>query len=227
MGVTSFPSFPISVLLSDLTTLGCEVLSAALHGEQGGVAVVGQVVSSKELVELAKQKNPDVALVSIALQESGLAGLTALRQLQLESSRTATVLVVDSFQPEVVNQAVIAGAKGVFVRGKGGIKLLHRCIRIVYEGGLWLPGEMLAHLALRKPPAFTFRDALGHEILTARQKELVSFVASGLSNREIAGEMHVSEHTIKNYLLRIFDKVGVSSRAELIVHYFGRQPMAS
>jgi DNA-binding NarL/FixJ family response regulator len=66
----------------------------------------------------------------------------------------------------------------------------------------------------------------GNELLTERQKSIVVLVAEGLSNREIAQQLGLSEHTVKNYLIRIFDKLGVSSRAELIIYALHRNRAA-
>jgi DNA-binding NarL/FixJ family response regulator len=60
-------------------------------------------------------------------------------------------------------------------------------------------------------------SALGVKLLTAREEQVVALVADGLSNRKVAKELCLSEHTIKKYLLRVFDKLGISSRVELVL----------
>lgn len=69
----------------------------------------------------------------------------------------------------------------------------------------------------------TFSNANGQELLSKREREVVMLVTQGLANREIAQQANLSEHTVKNYLTRIFDKLGVSSRAELIIYALDRQ----
>jgi DNA-binding NarL/FixJ family response regulator len=98
--------------------------------------------------------------------------------------------------------------------------MLCRCVERVYEGQIWanslqmgLALEALAQLAPSPP---TNHDRLN--LLTKREKDVVRLLTEGLTNRDIAGELNLSEHTIKNYLFRMFDKVGVSNRVELVLY---------
>ncbi len=106
-----------------------------------------------------------------------------------------------------------------------GLAALCKCIRAVYEGQVWAgSGEMAQILdALRSAAPIQVTDANGTELLTARQKQIVSLVAEGLTNREISQQIHLSEHTVKNYIFKIFDRLGVSNRAELIIYTLQQQ----
>ncbi|MGA9566973.1 MAG: response regulator transcription factor, partial [Candidatus Korobacteraceae bacterium] len=120
------------------------------------------------------------------------------------------VLLVDQSEPQIVVSAFRAGAKGVFSRAQSDIHLLAKCIRRVVEGQVWVDSKQLQHLLdvltdnrNGKPGA---AGAQGK--LTRREESVVRLVVQGLVNREIAQQLGLSEHTIKNYLFRIFDKLG-------------------
>jgi DNA-binding CsgD family transcriptional regulator len=72
--------------------------------------------------------------------------------------------------------------------------------------------------ALSQVPALRVVNVTGKPLLTPREEQVVALVADGLSNREVGGELGLSEHTIKKYMLRIFDKLGVSTRVELVLY---------
>jgi DNA-binding NarL/FixJ family response regulator len=72
--------------------------------------------------------------------------------------------------------------------------------------------------SISQVPSLRVVNASGGKLLTPREEQVVALVAEGLQNRDIAQELHLSEHTIKKYLLRIFDKVGISTRVELVLY---------
>src|SRR5439155_12346332 len=107
---------------------------------------------------------------------------------------------------------------------------LCKCIQSVHQGQIWANSEQLKYLveALSEVTALRIVDAKGFKLLSAREEQVVALVADGLSNRQVATELCLSEHTIKKYLFRIFDKLGVSSRVELTLYavYRGRPQQA-
>jgi DNA-binding NarL/FixJ family response regulator len=90
----------------------------------------------------------------------------------------------------------------------------------VHAGQIWAKRSELVHVmnAFSEPAPLQVAKADGLRILTRREEEVVSLLADGLQNREIARELNLSEHTIKNYLFHIFDKLGVSSRVEVVLY---------
>jgi DNA-binding NarL/FixJ family response regulator len=113
------------------------------------------------------------------------------------------------------------GARGVFYRTHS-LKALSKCIRVVHQGQIWACNEDLEHLtaALAHGKSLDLNDAVGMPLLTRREEDVVRLVADGLKNREIALKLNVAEHSIRNYLYKIFDKLGVSTRVELILYIF-------
>jgi DNA-binding CsgD family transcriptional regulator len=85
---------------------------------------------------------------------------------------------------------------------------------------VWINSQQMHFLldALSQVPALRVVNVKGKPLLTAREEQVVALVADGLSNREVAVELGLSEHTIKKYMLRIFDKLGVSTRVELLLY---------
>jgi DNA-binding NarL/FixJ family response regulator len=127
-----------------------------------------------------------------------------------------------------VVQAFRAGCKGVFYRAQS-IKELMKCLACVHRGQIWATSQELTYLlqALREPRPLKVINAEGSSPLTEREMAVVQCVADGLTNKEVAARLGVSPHTIKNYLFRIFDKVGVSSRIELIYYAMSRTHVAA
>ena len=96
---------------------------------------------------------------------------------------------------------------------------------MVHKGQIWACNEDLEHLvsALSHSKALQFSNSDGMPLLTRREEEVVHLVADGLKNREIAQKLNVKEHSIRNYIYRIFEKLGVSSRVELILYAFSQR----
>src|SRR5262249_42412840 len=104
-------------------------------------------------------------------------------------------------------------------------RLLGKCIQCVNGGQVWASSSELQFVlhALAKPALANF-NSNGRALLSARETDVVRCVAEGLSNREIAQRLKLTEHTVKNYLFRIFDKLGVSSRVEVVLFALGNGP---
>jgi DNA-binding CsgD family transcriptional regulator len=116
-----------------------------------------------------------------------------------------------------VLEAFRAGAKGIFAKHER-LESLCKCIRCVHEGQVWARSVELEHAleALANSPLVRATNHKGLDLLSARERQVVQYLAAGMTNREIAESLGLSPHTVKNYLFRIFDKLGVSSRTELL-----------
>jgi DNA-binding NarL/FixJ family response regulator len=209
----------ISLVVSQATRVHCELLLFTLKRAQPRFAVLGTYSTSKQLIEAAQRLTPDIVLVSMNLEDGPAAGLTATRTTVQQNPNTSVILLMDTKNRELVVEAFRAGAKGVVSQNEG-LDALCKCIQCVYNGQVWADGaDMNAVLkAFRDSVTVRPTAANGKELLTPRQMQVVSLVAVGMSNREISERLQLSEHTVKNYLFRIFDKLGVSSRSELIIY---------
>jgi len=163
------------------------------------------------------QSNPaDVILIA----GSNLPDLSLLRWLHISYPKVAPVLLVESDDREMVVNAFRAGTKGLFLFNHTPFRALCKCITCVSRGQIWINNQQMHSVvnALSEVPTLRIVSALGRALLTPREEQVVALVADGLSNRGVAGELGLSEHTIKKYLLRIFDKLGISTRVELVLY---------
>jgi DNA-binding NarL/FixJ family response regulator len=146
--------------------------------------------------------------------------MAAIRRLHLSHPKAAKVLLMESYDREIVVSAFRSGARGVFCMADTHFRLLCRCIQRVADGQIWANTEQLNFLleVISEVPATRVVNSRGIQILTPREEQVVALIAASLSNRDIARELSLSEHTVKKYLFRIFDKLGLSSRVELAVY---------
>jgi two-component system nitrate/nitrite response regulator NarL len=128
------------------------------------------------------------------------------------------ILIHGSPSRELTVEAVTAGVRGLFSREQQKIDAMAKCIQRVRQGELWLNSTEILHLtdALSKRWIAPCRTQ-ANSLLTRRQREFVQLVAEGMGNREIALQLGVSQNTVKKHLTKTFEKLGVSSRVELVL----------
>ena len=115
-----------------------------------------------------------------------------------------------------------ADARGLFCLGDSSFQLFCECIERVHRGEIWATTQQLNYLldSVCQVPSLRVVSANGDKLLTSREEQVVALVSDGLSNRDVATELGLSEHTVKKYLFRIFEKLGISSRVELVLYAF-------
>jgi DNA-binding NarL/FixJ family response regulator len=208
----------VDVLVAVGTRMQCELMAQALV-RHGGFQVTGLATQLSEVLLHFRNRQPSVAVIGADLQDGRRAGLRVLQELHTLQAKTQGILLLDSPEKELVVAAFRAGAKGVFSRAEP-FDLLCKCITSVHEGQVWASKQELHFLleALADPSPLSVVDAKGEPLLTRREEEVVCLITEGLPNREIAQRLGVSPHTVKNYLYRIFEKLGISSRVELVLY---------
>lgn len=206
----------IHVFVADTTRMHSQLLAEALRRDEK-LEIVGSTSSSREFLQNAASQPIDVAIISSNLDEKPLLGFETLRQFRALRPAARVVMLLDTCNPEIVLEAFRSGAKGVFSK-EGSLETLCKCVRCVYEGQVWANSQEMGFVleALSTTPTVRAVNAQGAELLSKRELDVVRLLAEGLSNREIGERLGLSQHTIKNYLFRIFDKLGVSSRLELL-----------
>ena len=206
----------IQVFVADNTRMHSQLLAEALRRDDK-LEVVGSTSSFREFLQTAATLPLDVAIISSNLDEKPLQGFEALRQLRAIKPSARVVMLLDACNPEIVLEAFRSGAKGIFSK-EGSLETLCKCVRCVHDGQVWANSQEMSLVleALSTTPTVRAVNAKGADLLSKRELDVVRLLAEGLSNREIGERLKLSQHTIKNYLFRIFDKLGVSSRLELL-----------
>jgi DNA-binding NarL/FixJ family response regulator len=178
------------------------------------VAVVGEAASGGEAVELAHKLEPDVILMDIKMP--GLNGIEATREIQ-QASPQIGVLVLTMFEDDdSVFAAMRAGAKGYLLKDSGGEGVVH-AIRAVASGeAVFGPGVAERIIGFFSAPRSAAPQRAFPE-LTEREEEVLSLVAQGKSNREIARQLFVSLKTVRNHVSNILLKLQVADRAQAVI----------
>jgi DNA-binding NarL/FixJ family response regulator len=206
----------IRVLVADDTRIHTQLLADALR-RSPEFEVLSSPSHSQDLIEFAKLQTVDVMVLSSTLDEQPLRGCDTLRELRTKNPAIRAVMLLDSSRREVILGAFRAGARGILSRHES-VETLQKCIHSVYQGQIWANSQQMSFAveALASFPSVCAVDANGLDLLSKREMDVVRSLAEGLTNREIAERLGLSQHTIKNYLFRVFDKLGVSSRLELL-----------
>jgi len=210
---------PIRVLVVESSRMNCDLLMG-VFGRSPQFNVMGTASEAEALI-LAERNSPDVALVSSALDSEPKGGLKMAQKLLASHPKIKVVMMVDATRREEVVEAFRAGAVGIFARDVPS-KMLSKCVSCVHAGQIWANSVQIkfALEALADVPRLKIVDNGGKAMLTERQMQIVRCLADGLSNREIAVALNLSEHTVKNYMFRIFDKLGVSTRVEVALYAY-------
>jgi DNA-binding NarL/FixJ family response regulator len=206
----------ISIVVADSTRIHTQLLADAMRSDHG-LQVVASASTSEELLAAVVRVPVDVAVISYSLDDKPGRGTEILRELRALRPQIKGVLLLDSSRSHDVLECFRAGAKGIFSKHER-LESLCKCIRCVHEGQIWARSVELEHAleALANSPIVRAINHKGLDLLSARERQVVQYLAAGMTNREIAEALGLSRHTVKNYLFRIFDKLGVSSRTELL-----------
>ena len=220
----------ISVLVVTADNMTSELLkNAFVHGRNGFTVETLTGSSQKIIGELGAHK-ADVTLISEELQDGPEAGIKVLRKVQKgrDTHNSSAIMLLQASKPKQVVSAFREGARGIFYRSHS-LKSLSKCIQTVHQGQIWASNEDLEHLieALSQLKPLQLDNSEGMPLLTRREEDVVRLVADGLKNREIADQLKVKEHSVRNYIYRIFEKLGVSSRVELILYVFSHRESGS
>lgn len=215
-GVKTHVNKTLRVLVADSTPLTGRLIADALRRDRK-LSITDAKKDS--VLALASALDPHVTILSEALEGTSGRGFEVLTDLQAAVPQTRVIMLLDSAQRELVVESFRRGARGVFCRCDS-LTMLARCVHRVNDGQLWINGTQTEFLleALDEAPATRLVDAQGTVLLSKREQEVTRCLAAGLTNREIAEELKISQNTVKNYLFRIFNKLGVSSRMEVVVY---------
>lgn len=209
----------VHVLAIDSNRMRTQLLTSALrrHAE---FRIATCPMDSVSILQSVAIKPPDVALLSLNTPASTSDTVMTLRRFHLSHPEVPKILLVESCDRDLAISAFRSGARGIFCITDANLRLLCKCLQRVAAGQIWATTEQLNYLMdlVSEVPSLRVIGARGDRLLTPREEQVVALVAEGLGNRQIARELNLSEHTIKKYLFRVFEKLGVSSRVELVLY---------
>jgi DNA-binding NarL/FixJ family response regulator len=209
----------IPVLIADSNRMQAQLLTSALrrHSE---FHIATCPMNPVAILQAVTTKLPRVAVLSLSAPADLSETLLALRRFHLEHPEIPKIVLVDACDRDLAISAFRSGARGIFAINEANLRLLCRCLLRVAAGQIWANTEQLNYLmdVISEVPSVRVLNSRGNSILTPREDQVVALVAEGLGNRQIARDLNLSEHTVKKYLFRIFEKLGVSSRVELVLY---------
>lgn len=175
----------------------------ALVSTEADMEVVAEAAGGNEALELFAKHLPDLLLLDLRMPDkNGIQTIVEVRNRFPD----ARILVLSAFDgDEDIYRALHAGAQGYVLKNTTGDKLVP-ALRTVASGQNWIPKDVASQLALRKV----------REQLTTREVEVLSQLAKGLANKEIADTLGISEHTVKDHLKNILGKLQVADRTEAV-----------
>ncbi|MFE5589372.1 response regulator [Streptomyces sp. NPDC056549] len=210
----------IRVLIADDQVMVRQGFTVLLNAEPG-LQVVGQAVDGADAVAKTAELAPDVVLMDIRMPGTG--GLEATRILTAPADATVKVLVLTTFDlDEYVYEALRAGASGFLLKDASAEELA-QAVRVVARGDALLAPNVTKRLIaefsrLSPTPRSPHLGRAG--ALTERETEVLTLIAQGLSNAEIAGRLVVAEQTVKTYVSRILTKLSLRDRTQAAVHAY-------
>lgn len=206
----------IRLVIADDHAVMREGLVSLLEDEPD-LRVVAQASNGQEAVTLAIQYRPDIVLLDITMPDMN--GLEAARRIVTEQPEIKILILTMHEEEAFFFEALRAGAAGYVLKGVSSDELLG-AIRAVYEGGVYLPPKLAGGLVqdyVKRQPQVPRNDPL-----TRREREVLTLIAQGLSNPEIAARLVLSPNTVKTHRLRIYQKLNLHDRAELVTYALRR-----
>jgi NarL family two-component system response regulator YdfI len=207
--MTSPPSPPsLRILIADDHLVVREGLRAIL-GTAPDLTLVGEAADGAEAVQLVGELSPDVVLMDLRMP--GVDGIEAIRQIKARYPEVEIVILTTYDDDQHIVRGLRAGARGYLLKDTGR-KVLFDAIRAAARGESLLPPrvveKVVAHLAEPQP--------VEAARLSEREQEVLTLLAQGAPNKEIAVRLHITERTVKAHVTGIFNKLGVNSRAEAV-----------
>jgi len=218
MGTLLTTTETVAVLVADSNRMRAQLLTGALR-RRPEFRVTHCLMDTVSILQAVTSKPARVALLTLGSPANAQETIMTLRRFHISHPDIPKVLLADSCDRELVVSIFRSGARGIFILDSN-VRQLCKCLLRVAAGQVWANTEQLNYLIdlISEVPSLRVFNAVGHPLLTPREEQVVALVAEGLSNREIARELNLSEHTIKKYLFRIFEKLGISTRVELVLY---------
>jgi NarL family two-component system response regulator LiaR len=202
----------LTVLIADDHPLVREALHRALDVEED-MKVVAEATDGEEAVKLASELKPNVVVMDIVMPKVN--GIEATKKIKEIAPDTAILILTAYDDDEYVLGLLDAGAAGYLLKSARGRDLVG-AIRTIRAGESVLHPNIIARL-LKRATVTSVKETKGQGLLSEREAEVLRLVALGMSNKEVAEELFLSQRTVKAHLTSVFNKLNVASRSEAIV----------
>lgn len=205
----------VSVLLAQHPTLECKLLLDALRFEAGfRFARCGPAAA--EILRALHEFKAEVVLIAVSGTCECVCGM--VRTVHRRYPYCKLVMLLNDWQRNALPELFRLGVRGVINIETAEIELICKCILQVNQGHFWLSSRELDVVLQEFSRSCSLQvvNWKGEKLLSRREWEVVMLLSEGLTNRDIANELRISPYTVRNYLSQIFDKVGVSTRTELV-----------
>jgi two-component system NarL family response regulator len=215
--VTDVPNETIRVLIADDQALFRRGLYVVL-GTEDNIEVVAEAENGEEAIAKTEELAPDVVLMDVRMPR--INGIVAARQIREISPSTKILMLTVSDEEDDLYEAIKAGANGYLLK-EISVEEVAEAIRAVVQGQSLISPSMASKLlnefnSLAKKAEE--RQQYPAPVLTSRELEVLRLVAKGMSNREIAEELYISENTVKNHVRNILEKLHLHSRMEAVIY---------
>lgn len=205
---------PINVLLVDDHAILRDGLSSIISLEED-MEVVGQADSGAESIELIEKLNPDVVLMDINMP--GMSGVEAIRRIRAKNLKVAVLVLTMFDRDEYLYESIRAGATGYLLKDAPSSDVID-AIRSAYRGESTLHPVMARKLLDNISGGKKTESGANEDSLTPRELDVLNLMVKGLSNKEIAEQLFISDKTVKIHVSNILKKLRVKSRSQAIIY---------
>lgn len=205
----------IKILIADDHSLVREGLKQILELEED-FQVIGQASNGIETLEKVKELNPDVLLLDINMPVMG--GIPTLKRIKEENINIKTVVLTIHEEKEYLLETLELGALGYVLKDSDSVSL-SKAIRDAYSGESYIQPKLAADLVREFNNTKTYKANTDND-LTRREYEVLSLIADGMNNKDIADTLFISEKTVKNHVSSIFRKINVNDRTKAAIYAY-------
>lgn len=192
----------------------------ALLSKQESLQIVGEAGTAAEAVDKALSLKPDVVLMDVRLPDES--GIEACRKIRSENPDIRVLMLTSYSSDEAIYSAVMAGASGYLLKQIDAEKL-NEAIMATGRGESILDSTASKSVLARIRSVSGGAETRGIDALTDKEKQILSLIAEGLTNQEIADNLFLSERTVRNYVSSLLHKLGMAHRTQAAVYYLKRK----